>query len=60
MIKDLRSQEYAEAVQLFAEYDPLPPLDKGSQAKADPQISGLLMQMHEPFRDMVRSLRTVP
>jgi cyclohexyl-isocyanide hydratase len=59
MIKDLRSREYAEAAQLFAEYDPTPPIDKGSQAKADPQISGLLMQMHEPFREMVRKLRTV-
>lgn len=56
MVKDLRNQEYAEAVQLFAEYDPLPPMNKGSQAKADPQISGLLMHMHEPFRQMVRQL----
>lgn len=56
IIKDLRSQEYAEAVQLFAEYDPTPPIDKGSQAKADPQVSGLLMHMHEPFREMVRQV----
>ncbi len=56
IIKDLRNQEYAEAVQLFAEYDPTPPIDKGSQAKADPQVSGLLMHMHEPFRQMVRDL----
>jgi len=56
LVRDLRNRQYAEAVQLFAEYDPKPPLDAGSQAKADPQISGLLMQMHEPFREMVRAL----
>jgi cyclohexyl-isocyanide hydratase len=56
MVKDLRSEEYAEAVQLFAEYDPTPPIDKGSQKKARPEISGLLMQMHEPFRELVRNL----
>ena len=59
MVQDLRSQQYAEAVQLFAEYDPTPPLDKGSQAKADPQISGMLLHMHEPFRQMVRDLKKV-
>ncbi|QDS94405.1 Isonitrile hydratase [Roseimaritima multifibrata] len=56
MVKDLRNEEYAEAVQLFAEYDPQPPMDKGCEAKADPQISGLLMHMHEPFRQMVKQL----
>ncbi|OYP36087.1 DJ-1/PfpI family protein [Rhodopirellula sp. MGV] len=58
MVQDLRNQQYAEAVQLFAEYDPQPPVDKGSQAKADPEISGLLMQMHEPYRQLVRELTT--
>ncbi|TWU45114.1 Isonitrile hydratase [Novipirellula aureliae] len=57
MVQDLRGDEYAEAVQLFAEYDPTPPIDKGCVAKADPQISGLLMKMHEPFRQMVRDLK---
>ncbi|MBL8891657.1 MAG: hypothetical protein JNL67_16880 [Planctomycetaceae bacterium] len=47
---------YAAAVQLFAEYDPMPPLDKGSVAKASPEISGLLLHMHEPFRQMVRDM----
>ncbi|WP_200836611.1 DJ-1/PfpI family protein [Roseiconus lacunae] len=59
MVQDLRNQQYAEAVQLFAEYDPSPPIDKGSQSKADPQISGLLMHMHEPFRQMVRDLKAL-
>jgi cyclohexyl-isocyanide hydratase len=57
LVQDLRNQQYAEAVQLFAEYDPQPPIDKGSQSKASPDISGLLMHMHEPFRQMVRDLR---
>lgn len=50
LVQELRNQQYAEAVQLFAEYDPQPPIDKGSQSKASPDISGLLLQMHEPFR----------
>jgi cyclohexyl-isocyanide hydratase len=60
LVNKLRTTQYAEAVQLFAEYDPKPPLDKGSQSKADPEISGLLMHMHEPFRQMVRDLKRVP
>jgi len=56
MVRDLRTRQYAEAVQLFAEYDPKPPLDAGSRGKADPQVETLLMQMHEPFREMVRGL----
>ncbi|MFG0264937.1 MAG: DJ-1/PfpI family protein [Rhodopirellula sp. JB055] len=59
LVQDLRNDEYAAAVQLFAEYDPQPPIDQGSVAKADPQISGLLMHMHEPFRQMVRDLKNV-
>ena len=56
LVQDLRTNEYAEAVQLFAEYDPQPPIDKGSVAKASPDISGLLLHMHEPFRQLVREL----
>ena len=56
LVKDLRTEQYAEAVQLFAEYDPQPPIDKGTVAKASPDISGLLLHMHEPFRQMVRDL----
>lgn len=59
MVQDLRNTQYAEAVQLFAEYDPTPPIDKGSQAKADPQVSGMLLHMHEPFRQLVRELKKV-
>lgn len=60
LVQDLRTDEYAEAVQLFAEYDPEPPIDKGSVAKASVDISGLLMHMHEPFRQMVRNLKETP
>ena len=56
LVKVLRTEQYAEAVQLFAEYDPQPPIDKGSVGKASADLSGLLLQMHEPFRQMVRDL----
>ena len=56
IVRDLRTKQYAESVQLFAEYDPKPPLDSGTRAKADPQLVALLSQMHEPFRDLVRKL----
>lgn len=54
LIKDLRGKEYAQAVQLFCEYDPQPPLDAGSPARCPREIVTLLRETHLPFNQEVR------
>jgi putative intracellular protease/amidase len=41
----IAGDEVAQAIQLGIEYDPQPPFDSGSVAKADPRIVGLLVDM---------------
>jgi cyclohexyl-isocyanide hydratase len=41
----LRNQPYAQAVQLYLEYDPQPPFDAGSPAKAPPKVKQFLIDM---------------
>lgn len=38
----VQGKEYAEAVQLALEYDPAPPTDSGSPAKATPEVLGFV------------------
>ena len=49
IIEALRGRDYAEAVQLFAEYDPEPPFDAGSPDKARPATRQYLVEMFAPF-----------
>ena len=49
IIESLRGRDYAETVQLFAEYDPAPPFDAGSPDKARPETKQILVEMFAPF-----------
>jgi putative intracellular protease/amidase len=49
LVERLRGVEYAKAVQLLAEYDPAPPLDAGTPAKAGPEVTKLLTDMFVGF-----------
>lgn len=53
---DLRGKEYAQAVQVFSEYDPQPPLDAGSPAKCPKPLVDLLRATHQPFNNDVRKM----
>jgi len=44
LVQLIAGDEVAQAVQLSIEYDPQPPLDAGSPAKAPPQIVGIVRQ----------------
>ena len=41
---------YAQAIQLLIEYDPQPPYDSGSTAKAGPDLTGLVRERAASFR----------
>jgi hypothetical protein len=41
LAKEVSGPEMAKAIQLFIEYDPQPPFDSGSIAKAEPSIVAL-------------------
>ena len=41
---------YAQAIQLLIEYDPQPPYDTGSTAKAGPELTGLVRERAAQFR----------
>ena len=58
LIETLRDRDYAEAVQLLAEYDPHPPLDVGSPEKARPETKQALANMLTPFLNEVRNTAT--
>jgi len=45
----LRGKEYAEAIQLQAEYDPAPPFDSGSPEKASPFVRDSITGMFAPL-----------
>jgi transcriptional regulator GlxA family with amidase domain len=42
LVAEISGEEIAKAIQLGIEYDPSPPFDSGSPAKADPQMVELL------------------
>ena len=45
----LRGKQYAEAIQLQAEYDPAPPFNSGSPDKASPFIKNIVKDMFAPL-----------
>lgn len=55
IVKQLRDEDYAKAVQLLAEYQPEPPLDAGTADRAGPAAAKLLTDMTAPFVDTVRT-----
>jgi transcriptional regulator GlxA family with amidase domain len=56
LVERLRGVEYAKAVQLLAEYDPAPPLDAGTPAKAGPEVTKLLTDMFVGFVAEARAI----
>jgi cyclohexyl-isocyanide hydratase len=49
LVGKFRDREYAEGVQLLSEYDPSPPFDSGSPAKASPANLAMMTEMFTPF-----------
>jgi len=50
LVARLRNQSYAEAVQLYLEYDPQPPFNAGTPEKAPKNVNAFLGQMFAPMR----------
>ena len=48
---NLRNQDYAEAIQLYLEYDPAPPFNAGSPEKAPAIVNQFLNDMFAGMRD---------
>ncbi len=46
----IAGEEFAKALQLMLEYDPQPPFDSGSTAKAGPELVALVRTAAESFR----------
>ena len=46
----IAGEDFAKALQLMIEYDPQPPFDSGSTAKADPELVALVRSAAESFR----------
>lgn len=51
VVAQLRSADYAKAVQLYLEYDPAPPFDAGSPEKAPKIVTQFLGDMFASLRD---------
>lgn len=54
VIAELRSRTYAEAVQLYVEYDPHPPFDAGSPTTAPPAAKAFIDDMFGPLVGVAR------
>jgi cyclohexyl-isocyanide hydratase len=54
LVARLRDQAVAENVQLVLEYDPEPPFQSGSPAKADPALVKAVLQRRGPLLDETR------
>ncbi len=54
LLSRLRDDEYAQSVQLLAEYDPHPPHQSGTPAQATPRVKGLIASMFDGLRDDIR------
>jgi cyclohexyl-isocyanide hydratase len=59
MLAELRGTDYAQAIQLLAEYAPEPPLDAGTLASAPPKIAGMMQDMFPGFETHVRAIAAV-
>ena len=56
IVRKYRGDQYARGVQLLAEYDPQPLFPGGGNpSTADPEITGVLNEMHRPFIDQFDS-----
>lgn len=49
LVGELRDRNYAEGVQLLAEYDPQPPFNAGSPEKAPPEVKSMMDAMFVEF-----------
>lgn len=45
IVGKLRSPEYAQAIQLYLEYDPMPPYNSGSPSKASKKVRDFILDM---------------
>lgn len=54
MVAALRDDDYARAVQLVAEYDPAPPFDAGSPARAPAETTRMMRELFAPFHEQAR------
>jgi cyclohexyl-isocyanide hydratase len=52
IVSQLRSRSYAEAVQLYLEYDPQPPFDAGTPATAPAEVNAFLTDMFAGMQDL--------
>lgn len=58
LVQQLRDREYAQAVQLLAEYAPRPPLDAGTPERAPPKVRRMMSDMFVGLREgLTESLR---
>lgn len=55
IVARLRDAEYAQSVQLLAEYAPRPPFDAGTPERATPKVRGLVAGMFDGLRDEMRA-----
>ncbi|MDX2158971.1 MAG: DJ-1/PfpI family protein [Hyphomicrobiaceae bacterium] len=49
LVAKLRDADYAKALQLLAEYQPAPPFDAGTPAKAGAEATGMMTAMFDQF-----------
>jgi cyclohexyl-isocyanide hydratase len=56
IVAKLRDQTYAEAVQLYLEYDPQPPFNSGSPETANPAAKQFNEDMFKPFARTAREV----
>lgn len=56
VIAELRSRTYAEAVQLYVEYDPQPPFKAGAPTTARPAAKAFVDEMVGPFAQTAREV----
>jgi putative intracellular protease/amidase len=55
LVAKIKGEQYARAVQLMEEYDPQPPFHAGSPQSAGPDITKLMVDMHQQFLETARS-----
>lgn len=56
ILEELRGTEYAQAVQLLAEYAPEPPLQAGTLASAPPEVATMMRAMFPGFETHIRAI----
>ncbi len=56
LVQALRGREYAQAIQLLAEYAPEPPLSAGTLTQAPPDIAAMMQGMFPGFESHARAI----